>query len=109
MPGRPYRRCARPGCARRTRTRYCADDTPKRSRGRGFYRSAGWRLARVSYLRSAGYRCERCGERANTVHHRDPAGADLDPSNLEALCPGCHNRAHPEKGGGSVSFGPPST
>jgi 5-methylcytosine-specific restriction enzyme A len=24
----------------------------------------------------------------------------LDPENLETICPSCHNKEHPEKGGG---------
>jgi 5-methylcytosine-specific restriction endonuclease McrA len=50
-----------------------------------------------------------CQVRANTVHHviartdRQWAGMGLraadQPGNLIAVCPSCHNTAHPEKGG----------
>lgn len=69
---------------------------------------------REKVLRRAHYECEECrkyGRRdakglpvaATTAHHIKPR--ELYPEyqyrldNGEALCAGCHNRKHPEKGG----------
>lgn len=51
-----------------------------------------------------GYRCRRCGQPAESVHHRLPRsrGGDDSPINLVSLCGdgtrGCHGmvEAHPE-------------
>ena len=67
---------------------------------KNFYRSTNWiRLSR-SYAQSRGYRCERCGEIGENVHHKIPIQTDegwekrLDFDNLELLCVRCHNKAH---------------
>jgi 5-methylcytosine-specific restriction enzyme A len=69
-----------------------------RRRGRGY--GAVWRRVRDAYL-AAHPTCERCGARADEVHHRDHR-TPLDPgandwSNLEALCRRCHRRASAEQ------------
>lgn len=68
-----------------------------------FYHSAQWKLAAKEYLRKMRYRCEDCGGIATNVHHaeevRDNWERRLDPTNFRALCDGCHNRRHPNKGG----------
>ena len=67
-----------------------------------YYLTAEWRAVRAYVLRRDGGICLRCGlPGANTVHHtieRRDGGSD-DPSNLESVHRGCHNRAHPDKGG----------
>ena len=42
--------------------------------------------------------CERCGERAVLVHHRDHDPSNNDLANLEPLCRACHEREHAGKG-----------
>ena len=77
--------------------------------GVDFYTSRRWLKKRENILRRDGYMCQRCkryGRRveATTVHHIEhyderPDLALVD-SNLISLCAACHNKAHPEKGGG---------
>ena len=56
---------------------------------------------------AAGWKCEECGKqcrrpgekfdthaRTLTVHHEDRNPGNCDPSNLIALCAGCHLRRH---------------
>ena len=70
---------------------------------RGFYASPAWRALRAAVLARDHFWCRVCGRRtANTVHHILPVTVRpdlmLDADNLEAICPVCHNREHPEKG-----------
>lgn len=77
--------------------------------GVDFYTSKRWLKKRENILRRDGYMCQRCkryGRRveATTVHHIEhyderPDLALVD-SNLISLCAACHNKQHPEKGGG---------
>ena len=77
--------------------------------GIDFYTSKRWLKKRENILRRDGYMCQRCkryGRRveATTVHHIEhyderPDLALVD-SNLISLCAACHNKQHPEKGGG---------
>ena len=66
--------------------------------GRTLYRLKAWGRARLTALRRAGYRCQRCGGvRRLEVHHRTPlehGGAAFDQRNLIVLCRTCHFRAH---------------
>ena len=74
-----------------------------------FYRGKAWKRKRAAILRRDGYLCQECkkyGRRrdAVTVHHiqhldEHPELARED-SNLVSLCNACHNKMHPEKGGG---------
>ena len=80
-----------------------------------FYKSAAWRKARAAALMRDHYICQDClrakarGEMirprtATTVHHIRPIDQrpdlKLDMDNLISLCDPCHNKRHPEKGGG---------
>ena len=74
-----------------------------------FYKSKPWLKKRAAILRRDGFLCQNClryGRRrdATTVHHKKhlddfPELALID-SNLVSLCESCHNKEHPEKGGG---------
>jgi 5-methylcytosine-specific restriction endonuclease McrA len=63
---------------------------------RGYGR--GWQQIRRMVLRERPA-CERCGDRAVLVHHRDHISTNNARSNLESLCRRCHEREHPGKGG----------
>ena len=72
---------------------------------KAFYLSAAWEQTRAAYLMSQDYICERCGEPAKVVHHKQyitkenigDAGVTLCLDNLEALCQDCHNKEHHRK------------
>ena len=72
---------------------------------KAFYLSAAWEQTRAAYLMSQDYICERCGEPAKVVHHKQyitkenigDAGVTLCWDNLEALCQDCHNKEHHRK------------
>lgn len=81
-----------------------------------FYRSALWRRARRQALERDLYLCaecmaayrrsELCAPRpATVVHHIVPRALRPDLAlaldNLQSLCDACHNKKHPEKGGGT--------
>lgn len=68
-----------------------------------FYGTSKWKQCREAYMRSVHYICERCGNPANVVHHKDPLkGNDywdnpkkcFGRENLIALCHNCHNTIH---------------
>ena len=77
-----------------------------------FYHSAAWKhLRQVALMRDGGM-CQDCMDRmragvgikpnrATLVHHIIPRSErpdlELDPDNLRALCPECHEKNHPEK------------
>lgn len=73
------------------------------------YTSKRWRKKRERILRRDGYKCRECrkygrAREAVTVHHikhvdEYPELAYVD-DNLISLCNPCHNKMHPEKGGG---------
>ena len=82
-----------------------------------FYHTSAWTHTRALVLMRDKHLCQVCLKhgtltKANTVHHITPIrkvengknkkliGWDkrLDLNNLEAICPTCHNREHPEKG-----------
>ena len=74
-----------------------------------FYDSAAWAHKRAAILRRDRYLCRECaryGRRtpATVVHHILPVeqrpDLRLDLDNLVSLCDPCHNKRHPEKGGG---------
>ena len=65
-----------------------------------------WRRTRESILRRDGFRCVECGKPCNPdevdIHHLLPrsAGGSDEPSNLIALCDGCHAAHHPKLSAG---------
>lgn len=70
-----------------------------------FYTSKQWEDTRKAYLISKHYICERCGEHADMVHHKEYITPDninnpnitLSFNNLIALCNVCHNKEHKRK------------
>lgn len=70
-----------------------------------FYKSKSWIETREAYLISQHYICERCGEPAKIVHHKQwltpksihNQSVALSWDNLEALCQDCHNKEHHAK------------
>jgi len=73
-----------------------------------FYESAKWKRKRAYILKRDGYRCQLCKKfgkftQATQVHHikhlEDAPELAYSNENLVALCLGCHNKQHPEKGG----------
>ncbi len=73
------------------------------------YKGKKWERKRACILRRDGYKCQECkkygrAREAKTVHHikhvdEYPELAFVD-ENLISLCNPCHNKMHPEKGGG---------
>ena len=73
----------------------------------GFYKSKAWQNTRDAYMRSVGCLCENCLQKgiykpAEIVHHRvhietfnvNNPEVTLSWDNLQALCRGCHGKAH---------------
>ncbi|WP_245705284.1 HNH endonuclease [Alteribacillus persepolensis] len=72
-----------------------------------FYKSGAWVRCREQALIRDNYLCQSCLRAgklttANTVHHikprREYSELELTLSNLESICPTCHNKEHTEKG-----------
>src|SRR4051794_40700297 len=42
-------------------------------------------------------KCERCGGKAQHLHHKDLNNANDDKANLEAVCIPCHQKIHAEE------------
>ena len=67
-----------------------------------FYSREAWKQVRLAYLKKKRFLCERCGEPAKVVHHRQHLNADnihddsvcYGDDNLEALCFKCHAIEH---------------
>lgn len=113
MPIRPALPCTFPMCGalvqgggrcpahkRPPRQREHIPEKPRDSSSvRGYDRE--WRKVRAAYLVSVRHRCEKCGQDADTVHHKlevdEYPELRLDPYNLEALCRTCHNTIHGRK------------
>jgi 5-methylcytosine-specific restriction enzyme A len=109
------RRCRRPGCTERTRSRsgYCQpherqyqqqiDARPERKSSQAFYQSREWKRLRKIVLQSRPI-CDACGrEPATHVDHRTPisqGGAPLDLANLQALGARCHSAKTAREDGG---------
>lgn len=79
-----------------------------------FYHSPQWKHKRAAILRRDEYRCVECQRYGRTriathVHHikelEDSPELALVDTNLESLCAACHNKKHPEKGGGRRRYG----
>lgn len=81
-------------------------DYNKRDEIDKLYNTGRWRKLRLVILKRDYELCQECMRRGtvnkgNTVHHKVEARDDLDlfwdESNLETICPSCHNREHPER------------
>ncbi len=67
-----------------------------------FYESRDWHIARINYLKSVFFICNRCGKIAKIVHHKIyltpqniyDVNITLNTDNFEALCQDCHNKEH---------------
>lgn len=74
-----------------------------------FYKLAAWLKTRTFVLQRDHYLCQPCFRdqtitAATIVHHIKPREdfpeLALELNNLESICASCHNKEHPEKGGG---------
>ena len=112
MPMKLKTRCRQFGCPELTNNPrgYCdkhkgaGDRAYKLSRTdtgeQSLYQSTRWRKLRAQKLQENPFcePCQRAGRitAATIVHHRVPLKRGGDPyewSNLESICPGCHNKA----------------
>ena len=67
-----------------------------------FYHSKAWSDTQKAFMTSRNYICERCGNAAVIVHHKEHLTPEnitnpnvaLDWSNLQALCMDCHAEVH---------------
>ncbi|UNC91686.1 HNH endonuclease signature motif containing protein [Candidatus Contubernalis alkaliaceticus] len=75
-----------------------------------FYKTTAWLKFRAFILVRDNYLCQHCLRKkrlrtANIVHHKKPIELfperALEPDNCESVCPSCHNKEHPERGGGN--------
>lgn len=101
MPVRSMKPCSHPGCGTLVKppasrcVRHPVVRAPKATDP--FYGSSSWKKSRDAYLKSVGYRCQRCGSVDRvTVHHKIPRkqGGSDSASNYLALCQACHNAEH---------------
>lgn len=85
------------------------DKYKRNQEAKRFYNSAAWIKCRESVLIRDDYLCQECLKQgiltpADMVHHikhfLDYPELALDEDNLTSLCNPCHNKEHPEKGGG---------
>lgn len=112
-PQNPPRPCRKPGCGKLTtdRSGYCdehkeygeqkkiawfkiADKRKESSAKRGY--GSAWRKLRAAKLRQNPL-CERCGEPATVVHHKDHNSWNDFWDNLESVCRNCHEEHHKRK------------
>ncbi len=74
-----------------------------------YLQSSTWKDIRLRILQRDGYKCCRCGQSGNEVHHKtyERWGRELD-SDLETLCSACHyshHSAHKGTGNNKTSIG----
>ena len=78
-----------------------------------FHCTKQWRKKRRYILQRDGYRCQICkrygiNTDAKIVHHIQEVEERPDlkfcNDNLISLCPSCHNKQHPEKGGHRLRY-----
>lgn len=95
--------CTVPGCPNKqpckvhNKPRTWNRDKRPQSQERGY--GSDWQKARKIALKRHDFVCQRCGRRAQLVHHRDHDPANNDQSNLEPLCRDCHEAHHGRKKG----------
>lgn len=73
-----------------------------KSFAQAFYHSAAWKKTRAYILMRDRYKCVRCSNPAEEVHHKirlspeniNDITVTLNPSNLESLCGECHKKEH---------------
>jgi 5-methylcytosine-specific restriction enzyme A len=79
---------------------------------KAFYTSKRWRRKRRYILQRDGYLCQECRKygkntEAKIVHHiqeiEDRPELSMINDNLVSVCPSCHNKIHPEKGGHKIN------
>ncbi len=77
------------------------------------YHTQGWAKVRRLALERDHNLCQVCQRKglftiADTVHHKTHARDDetkfYELDNLESICRECHNKEHPEKGGGKIKI-----
>ena len=68
------------------------DSLMARTLGRAHWRR--WAQLRKQVFDSVNWRCERCGDLAQELHHRDCDRSNDDLGNLEAICTSCHVLEH---------------
>lgn len=85
------------------------DKYKRNKKAKKFYDSDPWQKCRLLALQRDYYLCQSCLRNklitfANIVHHIKPLEdypeLALVLNNLETICLECHNKEHPEKGGG---------
>lgn len=60
--------------------------------------SPEWSAKRAAVMVRSGGKCEKCGRRAEHVHHRSYRHVGQErPWELQALCRACHKAAHSTK------------
>lgn len=78
-----------------------------------FYTSKRWRSKREYILHRDKYLCQICkhygkNTEARIVHHikevEDYPELKMKDHNLQSVCPSCHNKQHPEKGGHRIKY-----
>lgn len=60
-----------------------------------------WKVISAQYKRWQDMRCSKCNRKFTSkselhCHHKNGIKSDCSPSNLEVLCPNCHQEEHPE-------------
>ncbi|PFN60159.1 HNH endonuclease [Bacillus thuringiensis] len=94
-----------------TQQRKFYDKYKRDKEAKKFYDSTAWRRCRELALIRDSYRCQECMKYdplilvpADMVHHikerSEYPELALTLDNLISLCNACHNKEHPEKGGG---------
>ncbi len=66
----------------------------------GYLESEMWRRKREFILKRSNGKCERCGKKANYVHHKTYERVGYEqPEDLMAVCKSCHGLEHSENPG----------
>ena len=104
MPFRAKRQCNKPNCKALTSERFCAvhkalteaeyDKQRGNSGERGYTHQ--WSKVRTMKLNAAPL-CQRCGQAAVLVHHRDRDPKNSIEANLESMCSDCHVKEHKDE------------